>query len=75
MMVGAFLYYMKDMSQCFLFPYTRCLYKVLFEPITMVLRQSNAIQDHIPISSLLLKYMSHMNGIDVANQLRASYSS
>jgi hypothetical protein len=45
------------------------------KPVDIVPRRHGAIRKDIPTSPILLKYTTFMRGIDVANQLRASYSS
>ena len=39
-----------------------------------VLRRTGAVRNLIPTSPIHLKYTTYMHGVDVADQLRASYS-
>ena len=43
-------------------------------PIITVPWQEGAVRNGIPTSPVLLEYTTDMRGVDVANQLRASYS-
>ena len=45
------------------------------EPQVVVPRRNGAIREDIPTSPILLEYTKYMRGVDVADQLRASYSS
>jgi hypothetical protein len=44
-------------------------------PRDEVPRRNEAVRDNIPTSPILLEYTTFMRGVDVADQLRASYSS
>jgi hypothetical protein len=44
-------------------------------PRDEVPRRNGAVRDSIPTSPILLEYTTYMRGVDVADQLRASYSS
>jgi hypothetical protein len=44
-------------------------------PIAKVPRRNGAVRDKIPTSPVLLEYTTFMRGVDVADQLRTSYSS
>jgi hypothetical protein len=44
-------------------------------PIVEVPRRNGAVKENIPTSHVLLEYTTFMRGVDVANQLHASYSS
>jgi hypothetical protein len=44
-------------------------------PMAEVPRRNGAVKDKIPTSPVLLEYTTFMRGVDVADQLRASYSS
>jgi hypothetical protein len=44
-------------------------------PIDEVPRRNGAIREQVPTSPVLREYTKFMRGVDVADQLRASYSS
>jgi hypothetical protein len=45
------------------------------KPVDTVLQRHGTIREDIPTSPVLLEYTTFMRGVDVADQLRASYSS
>jgi hypothetical protein len=47
----------------------------LCKPVNTVPRRHGAIREDIPTSPMLVEYTTFMRGVDVADQLRASYSS
>jgi hypothetical protein len=50
-------------------------YRISCMPRDEVPRRNGAVRENIPTSPMLVEYTTFMRGVDVADQLRASYSS
>jgi hypothetical protein len=44
-------------------------------PVNKVPRRNGAVKDMVPTSPMLVEYTTFMRGVDVADQIQASYSS
>jgi hypothetical protein len=50
-------------------------YRISCMPRDEVPRRNGAVRENIPTSPMLVEYTTFMRGVDVADQLQASYSS